>query len=148
LNKTNLKSAADNKGQTVPIVVNGILSQTRNNNNKKTDQKQRQKSKKHRVLLLGDSQMRGCTDILKHNLNSDFEISGIVKPGAKTKDILGTKIDEGMCTNDFIVVCAGANDISKNDAKEGLKNITNFVKQTRHTNIIVIETLHRYDLVD
>jgi hypothetical protein len=118
LNETNLKSAADNKGQTIPIVLNGVISQTRNNNNKKTDQKQRQKSKKHRVLLLGDSQMRGCKDILKQNLNSDFEISRIVKPGVKTKDILGTKIDEDMSTNDFIVVCAGTNDISKNDAKD------------------------------
>jgi ribosomal silencing factor RsfS len=65
--------------------------------------------------------MRGCTDILKQNLNSDFEVSGIVKPGAKAKDILGTKIEEDMSTNDFIVVCAGTNDISKNGAKEGLK---------------------------
>jgi hypothetical protein len=49
--------------------------------------------------------MRGCTDILKQNF------SGTVKPGAKTKYILETKIDEDMSTND----------ISKNDAKEGLK---------------------------
>jgi hypothetical protein len=94
--------------------VNGVLS--RNRNNKKIDQKYRLKSKKHTVLLLGDSQMRGCADVLKKKLNSEFEISGTVKPGAKTKDVLGTKIDEGMSTNDAIVVCAATNDISKNEA--------------------------------
>jgi hypothetical protein len=53
-----------------------------------------------------------------------------------------------MSKNDIVVVCAGTNDISKNDAKEGLKVIINFVKRTRHTNIIVMEALHRHDLVD
>jgi hypothetical protein len=40
-------------------------------------------------------------------------------------------------------VCAGTNDISKNDAKEGLENLTSFVKQTTHTNIIVTETIQQ-----
>jgi lysophospholipase L1-like esterase len=71
-----------------------------------------------------------------------------VNPGAKTKDILGTDIDEDMSTNDIVVVCAGTNDISNNDAKEVLKNIINFVKRTRHTNIILMEAPHRHDLVD
>jgi hypothetical protein len=144
---TNLNSSTDNEDQPIPTVVNGVLSRNRNNN-KKIDQKHRLKSKKHRVLLLGDSQMRGCADVLKKKLNSEFEISGIVKPGAKAKDVLGTKIDEGMSTNDVIVVCAATNDISKNEAKEGLRNIINFVKHNRHTNIIVMEILHRHDLVD
>jgi hypothetical protein len=38
--------------------------------------------------------------------------------------------------------------IGKNNAKEGLKNIINFLKRTSHTNIIVMEALHRHDLVD
>jgi hypothetical protein len=138
----------DNEDQPIQTVVNGVLSRNRNNNNRKMDQKHRLKSKKHRVLLLGDSQMRGCADVLKKKLNSEFEISGIVKPGAKAQDVLGTKIDEGMSTNDAIVICAATNDISKNEAKEGLRSIINFVKQNSHTNITVMEILHRHDLVD
>jgi hypothetical protein len=53
-----------------------------------------------------------------------------------------------MSTNGIVVVCAGTSDISKNDAKEGLKNIINFAKRNKHTNIIVMEALHRHDLVD
>jgi hypothetical protein len=92
--------------------------------------------------------MRGCADVLKKKLNSEFEISGIVKPGAKAKDVLNTRIDEGMSKNDAIVICAATNDISKNEAKEGLRNIINFVKHNSHTNIIVMEILHRHDLVN
>jgi hypothetical protein len=53
-----------------------------------------------------------------------------------------------MTKDDIIVVCAGSNDISKNSAKEGISNIINFVKKTSHTNIIVMEALHRHDLAD
>jgi hypothetical protein len=69
LNKSNLQSFTDNKDRPIPTVVNGVIWGN-NNNKKKTDQKYRQKSKRHRVLLLGDSQIRGCADILKQNLNS------------------------------------------------------------------------------
>jgi hypothetical protein len=142
-NKPNLKTAT-----TIPTVVNGIISRPTMNNNKKVDLKQRNKSKKPKILLLGDSQMRGCADILKQSLNPDFEVSGIVKPGAKTLDILSTKSHEDMSLNDCIVISAATNDISKNDSIEGLKNIFNFVKQNRHTNIIILETFHRHDLAE
>jgi hypothetical protein len=103
---------------------------------------------RHRVLLLGDSHMRGCADELKRNLKGDFMVSGIVKMGGKTKDILGTRIDQDMSKNDIVVVWAGANDIGKNNANEGIKNIVNSVKGSRRTNIIIMEALHRHDLID
>jgi lysophospholipase L1-like esterase len=65
--------------------------------------------------------MRGCTNILTTNPSSKFGVSGIVKPGAKTKDILGISIDQDMSKDDIVIVCAGTNDISKNNAKEGIK---------------------------
>jgi hypothetical protein len=107
-----------------------------------------EKSKKPRVLLLGDSHTRGCADLIKMRLNKEFGVSGTVKPGAKSSDILNANIDEDMTKDDIVVVCAGFNDISKNSAKEGLSNIINFVKKASHTNIIVMEALHRHDLAD
>jgi 3-methyladenine DNA glycosylase AlkC len=46
-----------------------------------------------------------------------------------------------MSKDDIVIICAGANDINKNNAKEGIKNIMNFAKRTRHTNIIIMEAL-------
>jgi hypothetical protein len=79
---------------------------------------------RHRELLLGDSHMRGCADELKRNLNGDFTVNGIVKPGVKTKDILGTRIDQEIkicCMDDIVVIWAGTNDIGKHNAKKGNK---------------------------
>jgi hypothetical protein len=65
--------------------------------------------------------MRGCTDALRTNLNSEYRVCGIVKPGATTKDNIETSIDQYMSKDDIVIICAGANDISKNNAKEGMK---------------------------
>ncbi|PNF21874.1 hypothetical protein B7P43_G04390 [Cryptotermes secundus] len=108
----------------------------------------KEKPRKHKVLLLGDSQLRGCADLLKQNLNKEFGVSGLVKSGAKTSDILATNMEENMSEIDVIVVYAGTNDISKNSAKEGLSTIINFVRRNSHTNIMVMEVLRRHDLVD
>jgi hypothetical protein len=120
----------------IPVIMNGEIIV---NNNKQTDKKyneytensmkEKEKSMRHRVLLLGDSQTRGCADLLKLNLNSEFDVSGLVKPGAKSSDILGININKGMSKDNIVIICAGSNDISKNNAKEGLKSITNFVKE-------------------
>jgi hypothetical protein len=83
---------------------------------------EKKKSREHKVLLLGDSQVRGCAVLLNQNLNNKFRVSGFVKSGAKTSDILDTNIDTDMSKDDVIVVCAGTNDISENSAKEGLRN--------------------------
>jgi hypothetical protein len=153
--KSNLKASKGNDDQPIPTVVNGIMWR---NKNKETDQKYNEYKEndmnekkgftRHRVLLLGDSHMRGCTDELKRNLNGDFTVSGIVKPGTKTKDILGTRIGQDMSKDDTVVVWAGTNDIGTSNVKEGIKNIVNFVKGSRHTNIIIMEALHRHDLID
>jgi hypothetical protein len=95
----------------------------------------KEKSREHKVLLLWDSQVRGCAVLLNQNLNNKFGVSGFVKLGAKTSDILDTNIDTDMSKDD---VCAGTNDISENSAKEGLRNIINFVRKNSHGYLIDI----------
>jgi lysophospholipase L1-like esterase len=92
----------------------------------------------------GQSSERLC----ELDLNREFGVSKFVKPRAKTSDIFDTYSGKDMTKDDTVVVCAGSNDISKNNAKDELKNIINFVRRTNHTNIIVLETLHRHDLVE
>jgi hypothetical protein len=63
------------------------------------------KSTRNRVLLLGDSQARGCADLLKLNLNSEIGVSGLLKPGAMLSDILGSNLEKGMSKDDVVCVC-------------------------------------------
>jgi hypothetical protein len=46
-----------------------------------------------------------------------------------------------------VILCGGANDVAKNNAKMALNHISNFVKLNNHTNIIVTNLPHRFDLI-
>jgi hypothetical protein len=49
--------------------------------------------------------------------------------------------------NDVVVLWGGANDISRNNTKEALKNLSNFINVNKKVNIVLINSLLRYDLV-
>jgi hypothetical protein len=141
--------------RSIPTVVNGIpsisnhkKSEHKHSNQQSNNKGNRVKSKKHNVLLLGDSHARSSADLIKNELSKEFGVIGIVKPGARSSEILNTNLDKIMTKNDTVLVCAGTNDISKDRAKEGISNIINFVKRTSHTNILIMEVPHRHDLAD
>jgi hypothetical protein len=50
--------------------------------------------------------------------------------------------------NYVLVFSGGANDISKDNSKMGLRHILNFVSNNTHTNIILLGVPHRHDLAD
>ena len=43
-----------------------------------------------KILILGDSHARNCSQVVKHNLNHNVEVQGIVKPGANIETIINT----------------------------------------------------------
>jgi hypothetical protein len=47
---------------------------------------------------------------------------------------------------DMVVVWGGANNIAKNESEKGLVHISNFVKQRKHTNVIIVSSPKRLDL--
>ena len=51
-----------------------------------------------------------------------------------------------MTKEDIVVVWGGTNNIAKNESEKGLVHILNFVKQRKHTNIIVVNAPKRHDL--
>jgi hypothetical protein len=50
--------------------------------------------------------------------------------------------------NDFLIICSGTNDINRNSSKNAVKNITNFIMNVNHTNIIIINVPYRYDVLN
>jgi len=57
----------------------------------KGDYNKRSSNKKqNKIIVLGDSHARGCAQDVQHNLGRDFEVQGIVKPGANTEIIVNT----------------------------------------------------------
>jgi len=113
------------------------------NNNKKTQAKKRSK-----IIIIGDSHARGCALELQHNLKQDYEIQGIVNPGASLRTIVNAPIESlGKLTKkDVIVVRGGTRDVGQNESGNGLRQIRNFVENLKQTNVIVMSVPHRHDL--
>jgi hypothetical protein len=81
--------------------------------------------KDHKVLLLSDSQERGCAERVKNQVPPTFEVCGIVKPCASTNILnksLLTETNKFTC-EDFVVLWQGSMDVSNNRATFGMKNI-------------------------
>jgi hypothetical protein len=51
-----------------------------------------------------------------------------------------------MMQKDVVIVCGGANNISKNESIKGPKYVTQFVQHRRNTNEIIMNAPHRFDL--
>jgi hypothetical protein len=81
-------------------------------------------------------------------VGNEFEVSGIVKPGASMEEIVNTvSRDIKKLTNkDIVVVWIGTLDVAKNETEKGLHQIKTFVEYHNQTNIIVISVPHRHDL--
>jgi hypothetical protein len=66
---------------------------------------------KKKVLLLSDSHGRHCAGFLQEELGGEYEVSGMVKPGAPLKEVLRdcSRLGRGV---DVLLVQAGSNDLS------------------------------------
>ena len=59
-------------------------------------------------------------------------------------NIARKEIDE-LTKKDVVVVWEGANNVAKNESENGLIHFSNFVKQRKRTNIIIMSAPKRYD---
>jgi lysophospholipase L1-like esterase len=75
-------------------------------------------------------------------------VLGIIKPNADIETITSpTHLKTGKLTKkDLIIFLGGTNDISRNEAKKGLRSLKDFTQRTINTNLILLGAPHRYDL--
>ena len=132
----------------IPVIVNGqtptSMSPPANRQKKDAAFKKDQK-----MMIIGDSHTRLWTLNVKSHIKENFHVQGLVKPGPGV-DILVTTANSDitrLTKNDVVILCGGANDVAKNNAKMALNHISNFVKSNNHTNIIVTNLPHRFDLM-
>lgn len=105
-------------------------------------------SKKHKVVLIGDSNIKGCVFNLKSLLNNSYELYIVIKPGATTfelKESAKEEIDR-LSYDDVIIISYGINDYEASNLSLTLQNIINFIKSNNQTNIIMMHLPYRYDL--
>jgi hypothetical protein len=103
---------------------------------------------KHKIIIVGDSYARNCANEVKQIVGNKCEVTGVVKSGARTEEMVNTvSRDIRKLTNkDMVVVWTGALDVAKNETEKGLHQIKTFVEYYSQTNIIVMSVPHRHDL--
>jgi len=70
-----------------------------------------------------------------------------VKLGAGAGILVNSEKSEiASLTKKDVILCGGANDVSKNNSKTALRHIRNFIKINNHASIILVSAPHRYDL--
>ena len=104
--------------------------------------------KKHKILIIGDSHVTGLSEKIIDRLDDSYSILGIAKPNANIAAIISqTYLQvEDFTKEDIIIFLGGTNDISRNEAKKGLRVLEDFIQQTVNTNLILLDAPHRYDL--
>jgi hypothetical protein len=160
---------SDQNSNCIPTIVNGQINPTKesnnyNNNNNRDhihdlvsestvkvlkSKAKYSKCSKHRVLVVGDSHLRGCAAKIIASLDTRFDVCGVVKLGSNTDSLMETvKGEVGKLTmNDFLIICSGTNDMERN-SRNAFNNITNFIKSSNHTNIILISVPYRHDVTN
>ena len=101
-------------------------------------------SKNHKIILIGDSNIKGYACNLKSLLNNSYEFYSIVKPGSTTSELKESAIE--LSHGDVIIICSGTNDYEQYKFSLTLHNIMNYVKNNSHTNIILMNVPYRYDI--
>jgi len=109
-------------------------------------------SMEHKIILIGDSNMRGYVSTLQTLLDSNYKLYSIVKPGSDTNELLNTakETSKKLTQKDIIVLCYGTNDFNQRTSGKNypntFQNIKKFITSNSHTNILVINIPVRYDL--
>jgi hypothetical protein len=102
----------------------------------------------HRIILIGDSHIRGYGNTLKPFLNSDYNLYSVVKPGSGTEELMASasEVIRRLSHDDLVVVCSGTNDYDLNNFPLTFRNIKNYIMSNNHTNILLMNVPFRYDL--
>lgn len=103
----------------------------------------------YKVVLIGDSHAKKCALDLRHNFDHNYEVSGFIKPEALSSEIImmAEKEVSALKQEDVMILWAGANDISRNNSKYALRNLSCFMSANDEVNMIMINSLPRHDLM-
>ena len=88
----------------------------------------------HRIILIGDSHIRGYVNTLKPFLNSDYNLYSVVKTGSGTGELMASvsEVIRRLSHDDLVVVCSGTNDCDLQNFSVTFRNIKNYIMSNDH----------------
>jgi hypothetical protein len=102
-----------------------------------------------RILLIGDSHVRGCASELGKYLGPEYEVLGTIMPGLRLQNVTKLARNEiaRLSNRDAVIIWGDSNDVNRNETMKGLKYLNEFVNQRNNTNVLIVTAPHRHDLL-
>jgi hypothetical protein len=104
----------------------------------------------HKVKINGNCHLKGSGARINQYLNTKFEVSGFIIPGACTNQLVRSQEMEfsSLGRKDVLVINGGSDDTGNNNTKRNgiLVMMTQFMQKYSNTNIIDVNIPHRHDL--
>lgn len=96
------------------------------------------KNNKKQIIILADQQGCYIRESLANIVGSDYNVTTILKPGARLQQITQTHREElrNLDKNDYIILLGGTNDINPREFQTQFRN---FLSTYKNTNIITCE---------
>ena len=142
---TNQESVYGSSVKYSDVRFNSVVANLREANN--ASHKSNHSSENHRIILIGDSNIRGYASALEPLLNSNYKVFSVVKPGAGTNELERSANESirQLTLDDMIIFCYGTNDLDlKKKFSCTFQNIKKLMKNNR-TNILLMNIPHQYD---
>jgi len=151
---SNTSAISESKERKTEDPIRNIPTIITSQNNKRLAMKQNQKTqtpvkrfskssesdrmkceRRHKIVLIGDSHIKGLSSELKHILGGDFVILGFAKPNASVGELRDTiKKEVNKLTKDDVLVFWGVtSDVSKNNAAKGLSQEITYLGKNQQT---------------
>jgi RNase H-fold protein (predicted Holliday junction resolvase) len=72
-----------------------------------------------------------------------------VKPAATMEEIVSSSSEsvKSLSRKDVLIVWGGSNDISRNNTKEAIDQLCNFIKEETTVNLVIMKAPLRHDLM-
>lgn len=105
------------------------------------------KRKTRRVLILSDSHGRGYSKELGSVLKENFEVTSIIKPNAKIKEVTSSvqELTKNFSEDDSIIILGGTNDISNSNKSEICSAIESVLPHSKRMKVVLSAIPTRYD---
>ena len=114
IGKTHLSNANFNNPDmknnlTLPVIVKEQALTNTSNSVKRQSNKSSHK-KEHKVLIIGDSHTRLCATNVKSEIKNNYDVQGLVKPGAGAGILVNTANSDitNLTKNGVVIFCDGA----------------------------------------
>jgi hypothetical protein len=97
------------------------------------------------IQIISDSHGRNLANFVA--LNSNFKVQSMVKPGAKSINLLDIDTPNNINENfDCTILLLGSNDVACNEAQTLLRRLKKYLVKNFHSDILLCTVPSRYDL--